>query len=237
MFWLEKPETFEEAPKDLFEATSISLMNLGVPQERVDEMWRLLSGIIHLGNIDFEDDEDAHHGGTRLSFNTHIKSPKAGGKILTSGGTPRSARRGSTTGSFGGSNSGNDSKRSLHTAAALWGLSPPALLKLLTMRTIEAGGNKGSRRESTLTKPLTTSEAQAARDNIARLVYSLLFDWIIAQINQILSVDETSRSDDARERPVRSLGLLDLFGFESFARNDIEQLLINMANEALQVKL
>ena len=67
--------------------------------------------------------------------------------------------------------------------------------------------------------------------------FSNLFDWIIAQINQILSVDETSRSDDARERPVRSLGLLDLFGFESFARNDIEQLLINMANEALQVKL
>lgn len=50
----------------LFQATSESLLALGVPQERVDELWRLLAGILHLGNISFEDDDDAHHGGTRL---------------------------------------------------------------------------------------------------------------------------------------------------------------------------
>jgi myosin-1 len=147
-------------------------------------MWRLLAGILHVGNITFEDDDDAHHGGTRLSSN------------------------------------GNASKRSLHNAAALWGLSPPALLKLLTMRTIEAGGSRGSRRESALIKPLTTSEASAARDNISRLVYSLLFDFIVAQTNRVLSVEEQSVdgkgpvSIDRKksEVPIRTLGLLDLFG-------------------------
>lgn len=126
------------------------------------------------------------------------------------------------------------SKRSLHNAAALWGLSPQALLKLLTNRTIEAGGSRGSRRESALVKPLTTGEATAARDNVARLVYSLLFDFIVGQTNHVLGVEKDKAAEESSSLPTRTLGLLDLFGFESFVRNDIEQLLINLANEALQ---
>lgn len=163
------------------------------------------------------------------------------------------------------------------------------MLKLLTQRTIEAGGGGvgggggggeeagsgggllGSRSSSTLklVKALSPLQASAARDNVAKLVYELLFDWVTAQTNSVLVLDHNEAhsntkikasasagaADSAAESAgvdsagadntgvadengasgeVRSLGLLDLFGFESFLKNDMEQLLINLANEALQ---
>lgn len=121
---------------------------------------------------------------------------------------------------------GTDAKRSLHASASLLGLTPVALLNLLTKKTIETSKKKGG--GGALIKPLSTSQATAARDSVAKLVYNIVFDWIIHQTNAILSVN------DHTDAEVRTLGLLDLFGFESFQKNDMEQLLINLANEALQ---
>lgn len=121
---------------------------------------------------------------------------------------------------------GTDSKRSLHAAASLLGLTPLALFNLLTMKTIETAGK--AKKGAGLIKPLSTVQASAARDSVAKLMYNIVFDWIIHQTNAVLSVNEQTGAD------CRTLGLLDLFGFESFAKNDMEQLLINLANEALQ---
>ena len=174
---------------------------------------------------------------------------------------------------------GTEGQRCLHAAASLLGLSPPALLTLLTTRTIETGqqnaqnggGSPRQRRGTTLAVQLNPAAATLARDAMARLIYGHLFGWIVATVNQSLAPsgndDKTTKSksglsptkeegNDSEEEgetegkgsmkqndgkelvPAnaerRTLGLLDMFGFEAFIENDLEQLLINLANEALQ---
>ena len=56
-------------------------------------------------------------------------------------------------------------------------------------------------------------------------VYCLLFDWIVARIN------DSIRGNASDVMPF--IGLLDVFGFEIFEVNSFEQLCINFANEKL----
>ena len=52
-----------------------------------------------------------------------------------------------------------------------------------------------------------------------------MFDWLVARINNAIGEDKGCSA---------SIGVLDIYGFESFAINDFEQLCINLANEKLQ---
>jgi myosin-5 len=52
-----------------------------------------------------------------------------------------------------------------------------------------------------------------------------MFDWLVARINNAIGEDRGCAA---------SIGVLDIYGFESFAINDFEQLCINLANEKLQ---
>ena len=45
-----------------------------------------------------------------------------------------------------------------------------------------------------------------SKDSLAKHVYSALFDWIVAKINKAVSVVETNE---------RSIGILDMFGYEN----------------------
>jgi len=67
--------------------------------------------------------------------------------------------------------------------------------------------------------------ARYARNAIGKEMYGRLFDWIIEQANVALQ-------EGAKELPY--VGVLDIFGFETFKKNDFEQLLINFTNEVLQ---
>ncbi|XP_058515799.1 LOW QUALITY PROTEIN: myosin-A-like, partial [Ochotona princeps] len=73
--------------------------------------------------------------------------------------------------------------------------------------------------------PVSVSKAQVNRDSLAKALYEKLFDWIVLRLNQ-------------RIQPPRwfqiVIGLLDIFGFEVFQHNSLEQLLINITNEKLQ---
>ena len=84
----------------------------------------------------------------------------------------------------------------------------------------------GSWRRMRLLDYLFRGEARAARDALAKELYSRVFAWVVALTNEATSTDSWEAS----------CGLLDIFGFESFPINRFEQLCINYANERLQEK-
>ena len=77
--------------------------------------------------------------------------------------------------------------------------------------------------------PQPPAKAAAARDALAKATYGALFGWVLARINGMMAAPAGFVWDAKR-----TIGLLDIFGFESFARNSLEQFLINFANEKLQ---
>ncbi|VFR01582.1 unnamed protein product [Cuscuta campestris] len=56
-------------------------------------------------------------------------------------------------------------------------------------------------------------------------VYSKLFDWLVEKINKSIGQDPDSQL---------LIGVLDIYGFESFKTNSFEQFCINLTNEKLQ---
>ena len=72
---------------------------------------------------------------------------------------------------------------------------------------------------------LTPPQAIASRNALAKAVYGLLFDQIVTRVNGVMAGDAVAGHE--------SIGLLDVFGFESFETNSFEQLAINFANEKL----
>lgn len=68
----------------------------------------------------------------------------------------------------------------------------------------------------------------AARDALAKALYDRVFRWIVNRINQLLAPTASELVGE------REIGILDIFGFETFEWNSFEQMCINVANEQLQ---
>ncbi|KAK6162834.1 hypothetical protein DH2020_002675 [Rehmannia glutinosa] len=79
--------------------------------------------------------------------------------------------------------------------------------------------------DGSITKPLDPAAAVTSRDAFAKTMYSRLFDWIVDKINNSIGQDPNAKS---------IIGVLDIYGFESFKINSFEQLCINLTNEKLQ---
>lgn len=75
---------------------------------------------------------------------------------------------------------------------------------------------------------LTQQQAIVVRDSVAKYIYSSLFDWLVENINGALAREEVI------EHVNSFIGVLDIYGFEHFAKNSFEQFCINYANEKLQ---
>ncbi|KAG1931652.1 unconventional myosin-XIX [Pimephales promelas] len=94
----------------------------------------------------------------------------------------------------------------LQKTAALLQVPLDELRSCLTVRNLRAG-------KQNILKPCSRSECTVRRDCLAKAIYARLFDWLVILINN---------------------SLLDVYGFECFLLNNLEQLCINYANEKLQ---
>ncbi|KAL8175332.1 UNVERIFIED_CONTAM: Unconventional myosin-XV, partial [Gekko kuhli] len=109
------------------------------------------------------------------------------------------------------------SAREIRVVAELLQISPECLQKAVTFKVTE------TLREKILT-PLTVDSAMDARDAIAKILYSLLFNWITERINRRIYPKQKALS----------IAILDIYGFEDLGFNSFEQLCINYANEYIQ---
>ncbi|GKD87902.1 myosin-11-like protein isoform X1 [Tanacetum coccineum] len=79
--------------------------------------------------------------------------------------------------------------------------------------------------EEIIKRSLDPLSAAVSRDGLAKTIYSRLFDWLVEKINVSIGQDRTSKN---------LIGVLDIYGFESFKNNSFEQFCINFTNDKLQ---
>ncbi|XP_027768777.1 myosin-11 isoform X3 [Solanum pennellii] len=109
-------------------------------------------------------------------------------------------------------------KLHLKTAAELLMCDPVALEDALCKRVMITP-------EEVIKRSLDPRSAEISRDGLAKTVYSRLFDWLVDKINVSIGQDPLSKC---------LIGVLDIYGFESFKHNSFEQFCINYTNEKLQ---
>ncbi|TPX56763.1 hypothetical protein PhCBS80983_g04287 [Powellomyces hirtus] len=105
-------------------------------------------------------------------------------------------------------------------AASLLGIDVKEFKKWITKKQIITRSEK-------IVSNVNQYQALVGRDSVAKFIYSMLFDWLVKVINVNLSKEGV-------EEGQRFIGVLDIYGFEHFAKNSFEQFCINYANEKLQ---
>ena len=110
--------------------------------------------------------------------------------------------------------------KTVEDASKLLGVDQEKLVTALTVRLMVTRGEE-------MRIDLAPAKATDARDSLAKTAYGALFLWVVKAVNDCIMWENDS---DIRS----SSGVLDIFGFESFAVNSFEQLCINFTNEALQ---
>eukprot|EP00111_Clytia_hemisphaerica_P007095 TCONS_00020609-protein len=142
-------------------------------------IFKLLAGILHLGNI---------------KFKTNNESTLDASEII--------------------------SLNALNAAATMFEVPAERLVTVLTNRSTFARGE-------VIVSPIRAEQSLDVRDAFAKGIYGRVFIWIVGKINQAVY-----KPTDTKRR--LSIGVLDIFGFESFENNSFEQLCINYCNENLQ---
>ena len=107
----------------------------------------------------------------------------------------------------------------LSNAARFMSVELAALKERLHKRSIKVGG-------STIMADLNLDDANANRDALAKTLFHRLFLYVVGMTGDALAGKESGDG--------QFIGILDIFGFECFEVNSLEQLCINYCNEALQ---
>jgi len=124
----------------------------------------------------------------------------------------------------------------LEVLAELMGVPATDINKAMTERTVRA-------RNEVYKVPLNVTTANDSRDAFAKDIYACIFDWLVRTINDATcaeknyaDAEQVLEEEEDGGAGFKMIGLLDIFGFESFKVNRFEQLCINFANEKLQQK-
>nr|CCA17321.1 myosinlike protein putative [Albugo laibachii Nc14] len=110
--------------------------------------------------------------------------------------------------------------KSANPSCKLLGFKLDDMVNALCFRTMHAANEE-------YRVPLSLDQAVTGRDALAKTLYANIFDWIVKKVNAVLTNEMNG---------LFTIGVLDIFGFESFQVNFFEQLCINYANEKLQQK-
>ena len=117
-------------------------------------------------------------------------------------------------------------KKELKDLADLMKVSVNDLTLALTERTMKT-------KTEEYKVPLNKEAAKDATDALAKEIYGKVFLWLVSAINMATCAEDNYKG---KATNFGIIGLLDIFGFESFVVNRFEQLCINYANEKLQQK-
>ncbi|XP_071386013.1 unconventional myosin-XIX [Centroberyx affinis] len=175
--WL--PNAEKTVEEDCYHETIEAMIHLGINAERQRQIFRILAGILQLGNVSFSSSADESQP----------------------------------------CNLEEQSKDFLQRAAGLLCVPVEELQTCLRVRTLKAG-------KQSVLKPCSQSECSVRRDCLAKVIYAQLFEWLVTFINNSICADNSTWCN--------FIGLLDVYGFECFQINNLEQLCINYANEKLQ---
>uniref|UniRef100_A0A671YHB8 Myosin XIX n=1 Tax=Sparus aurata TaxID=8175 RepID=A0A671YHB8_SPAAU len=107
----------------------------------------------------------------------------------------------------------------LQRAAELLCVPAEELQTCLRVRMLKAG-------KQSVLKPCSQAECSVRKDCLAKVIYAQLFEWLVTFINNSICAEESTWCN--------FIGVLDVYGFECFHINNLEQLCINYANEKLQ---
>uniref|UniRef100_A0A673ZTY7 Myosin XIX n=1 Tax=Salmo trutta TaxID=8032 RepID=A0A673ZTY7_SALTR len=175
--WLPNAEkTLEE---DCFDETVEAMLHLGINAEKQGHIFRILAGLLQLGNVTFCSAMDESQP-SLLSYPIDF----------------------------------------MQHCASLLCVPVEELQTCLRVRTLRAG------KQSALFKPCSLADCSVRRDCLAKVIYAQLFEWLVTFINDSICADNSTWCN--------FIGLLDVYGFECFQFNNLEQLCINYANEKLQ---
>ena len=117
-----------------------------------------------------------------------------------------------------------DTQKFVDEVARLWAINSKALTKRLTTRTLKVMKKK-------IERQIPFDDATKNRDSIAMGVYENVFLYLCERINaELYQTDE----DDTEDVLQLYIGILDVFGFENFRINSLEQFCINYMDEKLQ---
>ncbi|NXW84849.1 MYO19 protein, partial [Alopecoenas beccarii] len=177
--WL--PNSERKLDEDCFEVTRDAMFHLGIDRSTQNNIFKVLSGLLHLGNMQFSNPVDETQP-CELEDKT---------------------------------------KDFVKTAGDLLKIPVEKLLESLRIRTITAG-----KQQQVFKKPCSRAECETRRDCLAKAIYAKLFEWLVLVINESIYADPSAWTS--------FIGLLDVYGFETFPENSLEQLCINYANEKLQ---
>ncbi|KAL4114633.1 hypothetical protein PRIC2_014567 [Phytophthora ramorum] len=121
----------------------------------------------------------------------------------------------------------------------LLGLDSVGQLERMVMTKCVTLQSTGETFEVTLEK----GQVNHVRDTLARLLYQLAFEYIVAAMNEATKMDAvTARedysagSDTMAPHDVSSLKIVDVFGFEDLTHNSLDQLCINYLSEKLYAR-
>jgi myosin heavy subunit len=181
---------------DLWAELQQAMAVMGLSEEENDSVFSCVAGVLNGGNLDFA---DVHTSGSEEPAGAPVEA----------------------TMEFAGK------------AAALWQVEVGALVTALSQRHVRAG-------KEWFTIHLPAEKCRHSRDALCKAVYSSTFDWLVSKVNE--TIDRQRGGDGGGASPSGShlfnwtssppsspkasagksdgmfIGLLDVFGFESFTR-------------------